>query len=329
MAMFTTCAFCGGSLDGDGGASGLGVGRRFAFDEWKGRLWVVCRRCSRWNLTPLDDRLERIEDAVRAAAAGRVVAASDQITLVRAAPYDFVRVGKPPRTELATWRYGERLRRRARDRAKVVIPLTIVALGLGVAANVAAGGSLGIFVWNLHRLADAAYVGLVGRRRIRLDEPLICARCGAVVELRAKHVKHARLAAQAQSDLTVLVSCPVCHFEAGLLGGGDALGLLRQGLTYLNATREGRRRAEAAARLVDVAGGSDELIRRMARREARLSAVDPDSRLALEMAVEEREEVRELEYRWREAEEIADIADGVLSPDAAIEERLRRLREGQ
>jgi hypothetical protein len=327
MAMFTTCAFCGGALAGDGGPSGLGVGRRFAFDEWKGRLWVVCRRCTRWNLTPLDDRLERIEDVDRAASAGRVLAASGEITLIRAGSYEFIRVGQPPRTELATWRYGERLRSRARDRAKVVIPLTIIALGLGVAANVAAGGSLGIFVWNLHRVADAAYVGLVGRRRIRLDEPLVCARCGSLMDLRARHVKHARLVPQRRSDLAVVVSCPACHSEAGLLTGGDALVLLRQGLTYLNATREGRRRAEAAARLVDTAGGSEELIRVLARREARLEAVEPDRRLALEMAVDERQEVRELERRWREAEEIAEIADGVLSTEPEIEEHLRRLRK--
>src|SRR6266853_4519476 len=58
--MYRTCAFCNGKLDGDGGPSGLGVGRRLAFDEWKGRLWVICPKCSRWNLGPLDDRLEQI-----------------------------------------------------------------------------------------------------------------------------------------------------------------------------------------------------------------------------------------------------------------------------
>src|SRR5437660_1047085 len=55
--MYQTCAFCNAQLDGDGGPSGLGVGRRIAFDEWRGRLWVICRACGRWNLTPLDDRL--------------------------------------------------------------------------------------------------------------------------------------------------------------------------------------------------------------------------------------------------------------------------------
>jgi len=36
--MYRTCAFCNSKLDGDGGPSGLGVGRRLAFDEWWNEL---------------------------------------------------------------------------------------------------------------------------------------------------------------------------------------------------------------------------------------------------------------------------------------------------
>src|SRR5260221_2752265 len=64
--MFKTCAFCNAPFDGDGGPSGLGVGRRLAFDEWRGRLWVVGSKCSRWDLTPLADRLEGIRAGARA-----------------------------------------------------------------------------------------------------------------------------------------------------------------------------------------------------------------------------------------------------------------------
>ena len=324
--MFKTCAFCNTPLDGDGGPSGLGVGRRVAFDEWKGRLWVVCRRCSRWNLTPMDDRLERIETLARAAAQGKMLAATDQVALIRWQSYDLVRVGKPPRVELATWRYGERLRARARDRAKVVVPLTAAALGLGIAANVALGGSLGIFVWNLHSLGDWAYVRLIGSRKVRLLEPPVCARCGSLMELRAKHLQFARVVSEAHTDAAVLVSCPACHAEGTLLTGSDAAAALRQGLTFLNATRAGRRRAHEAALVVDQMGGADHLIRDVARRELTLRSLRPERRLALEMAVDEREEVRELERQWREAEEIAEIADGLLSTTPEIEEHLDRLR---
>src|SRR2546429_4629051 len=95
--MFKTCAFCNSKLDGDGGPSGLGVGKRLAFDEWKGRLWVICPKCSRWNLTPLDERLERIEALARVAREGRVAAATEPVALIRRHRYAFCRDGKPPR----------------------------------------------------------------------------------------------------------------------------------------------------------------------------------------------------------------------------------------
>jgi hypothetical protein len=324
--MYTTCAFCNGKLDGDGGPSGLGVGRRLAFDEWKGRLWVICPRCSRWNLTPFDDRLERVEALARAASAGRLVASTEQIALVRWERYDLVRVGKPPRIELATWRYGERLRARARERAKVVIPLSLAAVGLGVVANVALGGGLGVVVWNLHNFTEQIYVTIVGRRPVTLVEPPACDRCGAVMLLRAKHVQHARLIAEARADLALLVSCPACHHEGALLTGDDAAQVLRQGLTYLNATRSGRRRAVDAAREVDHAGGADQLLREISRRDVTLRSLKSARRLALEMAVDEQLEVQALERQWREAEELADIADGTLSTSAELEEKVRQLR---
>src|SRR5256885_10282636 len=145
--MYTTCAFCNGKLGGDGGPSGLGVGKRLAFDEWRGRLWVICPRCTRWNLAPLDDRLERIETLARAAGEGRVAAATEQVALIRWQGYDFVRVGKPPRLEFATWRYGERLKARQREQLKFVVPLTVATVGLAVGGEGAGGGGGGGGGW--------------------------------------------------------------------------------------------------------------------------------------------------------------------------------------
>lgn len=325
--MYHTCAFCNGKLDGDGGPTNLGVGRRLAFDEWKGRLWVICPRCSRWNLAPLDDRLERIEAVARAAGEGRVAAATDQVALIRWHGYDLVRVGKPRRLELATWRYGERLRARRQQQLKFVVPVTVAALGLAVAVNVAAGGSVGVFVWNTPRLVKRIYVEIVGRRKIALIDPPICERCGSVMLLRARHLERARVTRTAREGMALLLTCPRCGAEGTMLTGGDAQFALRRGLTYLNLARGGRQRAEDAARLVEGAGGPDQLIHDVARRDLTLRSLAPDRRLALEMAVDERVEVAELERQWKEAEEIADIADGMLSSDPGIDEELRRLRE--
>src|SRR6266513_461321 len=295
--MYRTCAFCNGKLDGDGGPSGLGVGRRLAFDEWKGRLWVICPKCARWNLAPLDDRLEQIEALARAANSGRVAAATEHVALIRWQSYDLVRVGKPRRTEFATWRYGERLKARRREQLKFVVPVTVAAVGLAVAVNVAAGGSLGVFVWNMPNVARMMYTGIIGRRRVSLAEPPICERCGSVLHLQA------------------------------MLVGRDAHAALRQGLTYLALARGSRQRVEDAARLVERSGGPDQLISDVARRELTLRSLGVERRLALEMAVDERAEVAELERHWREAEEIAEIADGTLSSDPLLEEELERIRK--
>ena len=325
--MFRTCAFCNGKLDGDGGPTDLGVGRRLAFDEWKGRLWVICPRCSRWNLAPLDDRLERIEVLARAAGDGRVAAATDQVALIRWRGYDLVRVGKPRRLELATWRYGERLRARRQEQLKFVVPMTVAAVGLAVAVNVAAGGSVGVFVWNTPRLVKRIYVEMVGRRKVVLVEPPICERCGSVMALRARHLERARLTTTTREGMALVLTCPSCGAEGTMLTGADAQLALRRGLTYLNLARGGRQRAEDAARLVEGAGGPHRLIHDVARRDLTLRSLAPDRRLALEMAVDERAEVEELERQWKEAEEIAEIADGMLSADPGIDEELRRLRE--
>src|SRR2546422_909240 len=291
--MYRTCGFCNGKLDGDGGPSGLGVGRRLAFDEWKGRLWVICPKCSRWNLAPLDDRLEQIEALARAAGEGRVAAATEQVALIRWQTYDLVRVGKPRRMEFATWRYGERLKARRRDQLKFVVPVTVAAVGLAVAVNVAAGGSLGVFVWNMPNFARLMYTGIIGRRLVSLVEPPICERCGSVLHVRAKHVAYARVVRQAQDDVAVILSCPNCRTEGAMLVGRDAHAALRQGLTYLALARGSRQRVEDAARLVESAGGPDQLISDVARRELTLRSLGVERRLPLQKGLGQRAEGQE------------------------------------
>ncbi len=323
--MFPTCAFCNGRFDGDGGPTGLGVGRRFAFDEWRGRLWVICPRCARWNLTPFDDRLERIETLARLATRARLVANTDEVALLRWERYDLVRIGRPPRVELATWRYGERLRQRARERARIVVPVAVAALGVAVAIDLAAGGSLSIIVYNAGNIGEFVYTRIVGGRRVAFAEPLTCAACGTLIDLRAKHVPHARLLRERREDVALLVSCPRCRAEATLVTGDDAIRAMRQGLAFLNARRSGRRRATEAARELDRAGGADALVTSVARGEPVLRSLTGERRLALEMAVDEQVELRELARQWREAEEIAAIADGTLSGTGSLEQQLEAL----
>ncbi len=325
--MFHTCAFCSGALGGDGGASGLDVGRRFAFDGWKSRAWVICQRCGRWNLTPLDDRLDAVDALERMAAAGRVAATSDQVALIRLGSYDVVRVGKPPRVEMATWRYGERMKARQRERMKVVVPVSIAVVGLSVAVNLAAGGSMGVFIGQVPNIANTIYTGMVGYRKVPIEPP-ICAHCGKVMVLRSRHVTDARLQHTTRADLALLLRCPRCKNEGALLEGADAETALRSGLTFLNLrhSRRLKKKATEAALRVDACGGAEAFIALQAQREVKVATYRGAQALALEMSVDEQAEVRELEREWHRAEEIAAIADDLLMPPT-IEAELKQLKK--
>ena len=63
--MYATCLFCQKDLGRNESFETFPVGRRLAFDAAKGRLWVVCSHCERWNLSPLEERWEAIEQAER------------------------------------------------------------------------------------------------------------------------------------------------------------------------------------------------------------------------------------------------------------------------
>ena len=327
--MYTTCGFCGGSLGGDGGASGLGVGKRFAFDPWKSRAWVICGVCGRWNLTPFDDRSETIEALEKMGRAGRVAATSAQVTLIRAAAYDVVRIGRPPRIEMATWRYGERMKARRREHLKVYVPVAIVTVGAMVALNAAAGVGLGGFFGQMPGMIDAAATGIIGQRKVGIEPP-ICENCGKVMVLRARHIQHARLTHTAHTDLALLLTCPHCDTLGAQIEGDVAEKALRSGMTYLNLKkkRAAKRKATEAAVLLDNSGGPEELVRRLTSEERTVKALGIQQGLALEMAVDEQAELRELEQQWKEAEEIAEIADNLVLP-RSVEEEFRRLKGDQ
>src|SRR3982750_1417332 len=113
--MYSTCLFCHDTLGSNAAIEHFPVGRRLAYDAAKGRLWVVCRKCERWNLTPLEERWEAIEECERAFRATRLRVSTDQIGLARLKEgLELVRIGDPQRPEMAAWRYGDQFGRRRR-----------------------------------------------------------------------------------------------------------------------------------------------------------------------------------------------------------------------
>ena len=83
MLMYSTCIFCNRSLGTNESIEIFPIGRRIAFDGAKGRLWVICRRCERWNLSPLEIRWEVIEECERRFRDTRLRVSTDNIGMAR------------------------------------------------------------------------------------------------------------------------------------------------------------------------------------------------------------------------------------------------------
>ncbi|HEU0079158.1 MAG TPA: hypothetical protein VFQ76_16005, partial [Longimicrobiaceae bacterium] len=117
------------------------MGRSVAFDAWRGRLWAVCGKCGRWNLSPLEERWEAVEEAEKHFRDSRLRVQSENIGLCKLRDGTrLIRVGEALPGELAAWRYGDQLVRRRRQylvagaaatAAGVALLGGIVALGVG------------------------------------------------------------------------------------------------------------------------------------------------------------------------------------------------------
>ena len=83
--MYSSCLFCHHPLGANEMVEAFPVGRRLAFDAAKGRLWVVCTSCERWNLTPLEERWEAVEQAEHLYRDTKLRVATENIGLARLA----------------------------------------------------------------------------------------------------------------------------------------------------------------------------------------------------------------------------------------------------
>ena len=149
--MYATCLFCKKPLGANETFETFPVGKRLAFDAAKGRLWVVCPHCERWNLTPLEDRWEAIESAEKLFRDSRRRVSTDNIGLSKLRDgTTLVRIGAPQRPEFAAWRYGDQFGRRRR-RQIAVASAGIGALAALVIGGATAGVGIGGFGWMMAR----------------------------------------------------------------------------------------------------------------------------------------------------------------------------------
>ncbi len=348
--MFTTCLFCSGSLGANEVIEHFPVGRRLAFDADQGRLWVVCPKCERWNLTPLDERWEAIEEAERQYRATTRRVATDNIALARLPEgLELVRIGRPLRPEFAAWRYGDQFGRRRRRIIGYGAVAAAAAAGVAVA-----GPAVGITIGGISQIAN---LGMLFHH-YRLAAARVHDAAGQAFQLTRAELYMARLLDPASGSPSLIVKArgtrPAGQLLARLgvseraalsatsveLHGDHALRALGEILPALNRSGGGARAVGDAVQIVEDAGTTSGLLRTTVRAKRRSSlavlgltgeSVPADgvlwypSRmlLALEMALHEDDERRAmagelgaLYARWEDAERTAREADRLLPPPA-------------
>jgi hypothetical protein len=345
--MYSTCLFCHTELGANEAVEHFPIGRRLAFDAAKGRLWVVCRKCERWNLTPIEERWEAIEECERSYRGTKLRVSTDHIGLARVAEgLELVRIGKPQRPEFAAWRYGDQFGRRRRKyfiqgavalAGAATIPLVGPVLGLSMGA---VGG-------NLFSLANFGYSVYSSRRVVaRVHDS-----DGSVLQVRALDAGEAEMLPPTARDawgIRLTYSAPTdratpwwrygTNQEQTDLRGGDAMRAAAQLLPRFNVRGASARQLKSAiaiateyedpstvfdrAARIATTEGRWRLFLRDSTEAARLSRVPAEVRLALEMVSHEESERRALEGElylledaWKEAEEIAAISDDMFLPE--------------
>lgn len=341
--MYSTCLFCHTQLGANEAIEHFPVGRRLAFDAAKGRLWVVCRRCERWNLTPLEERWEAIEESERAFRATRLRVSTEHIGLARLKEgTELVRIGAPQRPEFAAWRYGDQFGKR-RKKQLLAMGATTVAGALAVpfgAMLVASTGALGYGAYQ----SVVSGIGYVRRNRVVVR---LRAADGSAMFVRRSDVAEANLLpgdrdypwrlrlehGVARNPATVWWKY-YAQTKTSVLQGEEALRVVGQILPAMNDRGASKRQVKEAIGLIVDHPDSDAFFRAAARTSGRPSwGTDPSTRgmlqqlpssilLALEMIAHEESErramegdLRILEEAWREAEEIAAISDDMFLPD--------------
>jgi len=343
--VYSTCIFCNHAFGTNSTFPSFPVGRRLAFDAAKGRLWVVCRKCERWNLSPLEERWEAIERAEELYRDTRRRVATAEIGLARLADgTELVRIGAPLRPEFAAWRYGDQFGRR-RTRQMLLAGAGLVTLGGLVAGGAAIGMSLGGFAWALTQMGRVAIHGSEETivARVRADD-------GRVLPVRRRHLAETSLSRG--SDGTLAIDLRYKNGQSRF-EGPEAMRIASLVVPAVNRFGGSRRTVAAAVDVIEEVGGPERYVEQLARRAHVATAVRarakrrgrrgkvgttglyglaPVDRLGLEMALHEEAERRAmagelalLELAWRDAEEIAAIADDMFLP-ANVRSSLEQIR---
>jgi hypothetical protein len=318
----------------------------------RGRLWVICTTCARWNLSPLDERWEVIEscerlyrDTKKRMNTGQVGLAKlpDQTTLVR--------IGDPVFPEYASWRYGRLFTRRDQMSAysapagAAAVLTTLLLMG-GPLAALSGAGATALGTYHLGRLSIRYLTGLRHLGPVTLGD-------GSIQLLNVARARQARIVTTHDGRWTLAIP-----------GYGGSI--LRPTVAVDVGDEEHERienfdlitpeSAETSARrimpAVNAAGGDDDTVGGAAKLyeqwEGRIGetvgklvdfmgrplplAEEPHLSLAFEMSVYEDQERRWLlselfllKAVWHEAEKLAAISDALTIP-VWLEEQVAKLK---
>jgi len=348
--VYATCLFCNGDLGRNDVIEAFPVGRRLAFDAAKGRLWVVCRKCERWNLSPLEERWEAIEECERQFRSTKLRVSTDQIGLARLREgLELVRIGEPQRPEMAAWRYGDQFGRR-RKRHYAMVAGGVAVAGVIVVAGPMLGLVSGAALNPLWQVMNAGRGIYRARTFVTVPTP-----DGSSLRTRLSDLQRVRLSSN-DGEIVLEVPTPSGHrtgpwyrYQSGRtmheLTGDAAIRAAGALLPRINQRGGNQAEVQRAVTLLEADPSPDRVFTRAIgslERTARwnsgkygasvLHKLPLHTRLALEMAAHEDAERRALEGElhvleaaWRDAEEIAKIADDMFVPES-VDAELARLK---
>ncbi len=331
--MYRSCLYCTADLGDNQLLEFLPIGRRVAFDPAKGRLWVICHACVKWNLVPFDMRLEIIDACERVFRETRTRFSTDNIGLARHREgLELIRIGPALRPEFASWRYGQSLRHRRRHAAS----LGADAVGaLNWILTALTGGSFNAL--SVRDVTAGAMRALHQHRVLRdpWTDQLVRVPYAALAQasLIAEDTGawHLEVPYRTGAERTLWVDGSVLPSirdvpTLGLFAGSEVFPALGWLLPALDEGNTSQPHVTEAVRLVETAADQNRLLEYVVGRPLRfatqrqylLREVPVEVRLAIEMAAHEETEQRAmagelklLERQWREAEAVAAIADGL------------------
>ena len=341
--MYTRCLVCAQPFETNEQLEHLPHGTRLAFDPARGRLWIVCRACRRWSLTPIEERWEALEELEKLSRdRAKLLSQTDNISLLKAGSLEVVRVGRAQLAEEAWWRYGRELTSRRQQWNKLGVAGSIAA-GAVLLGGWATGGMTFFGIWLV--VGHGSETVRDGARWVRFGSSAwhghqTCSACGHVFRT-VPYAERSALGLFPTDDpgkVDVVARCPRCsaYHDGGLrLTGQDADRTLRRVLAYHHFAGASERRVISASKLIQEAGSPQDLTRILVKSGRRLGDIQRTGGIALEIAVNEATEqhlleleLAELEAHWKREEELAEIVDGELTPLPMLESLRRRVTGG-